>query len=45
MDKMLELLKEVLYIATTLDSNNETSLTTDLQEDIYIFIENNKEEE
>ena len=45
MDKMLELLKEVLYIAKTLDSNNETSLTTDLQEDIYIFIENNKEEE
>lgn len=44
MDKMLELLKEVLDIAKTLDSNNETSLTTDLQEDIYIFIENNKEE-
>ena len=44
MDKILELLKEVLDIAKKLDSNNETSLTTDLQEDIYIFIENNKEE-
>ncbi len=44
MDKILELLKEVLDIAKNLDSNNETSLTTDLQEDIYIFIENNKEE-
>ena len=45
MDKILELLKEVLDIANKLDSNNETSLTTDLQEDIYTFIENNKEEE
>lgn len=44
MDKILELLKQVLDIAKKLDSNNETSLTTDLQEDIYIFIENNKEE-
>ena len=38
MDKIKELLQEVLDIAEKLDSNNETSLTTDLQEDIYIFL-------
>ena len=38
MDKIKELLQEVLDIAEKLDRNNETSLTTDLQEDIYIFL-------
>tara|TARA_B000000609_G_C24039135_1_gene275021 strand:+ start:384 stop:509 length:126 start_codon:yes stop_codon:yes gene_type:complete len=38
MDKIKELLQEVLDIAEKLDSNNEDSLTTDLQEDIYIFL-------
>ena len=45
MEQIIILLQKVLDISKTLDSNNELSLTTDLQEEIEIFIEDNLKEE
>ncbi|MGB2137195.1 MAG: hypothetical protein ACPHVU_06300, partial [Flavobacteriaceae bacterium] len=40
--QIIILLQKVLDISKTLDSNNELSLTTDLQEEIEIFIRKHK---
>ena len=45
MEQIIILLQNVLDISKTLDSNNELSLTTDLQEEIEIFIKDNLKEE
>ncbi len=45
MEQIIILLQKVLDISKTLDSNNELSLTTDLQEEIEIFIKDNLKEE
>ena len=44
MDKITELLQQVLDISKSQDSN-ELSLTTDLEEDIEIFIRKTNERE
>jgi len=41
MDKIKELLQEVLDISNS-QGSNELSLTTDLEEDIEIFLKRNK---
>ena len=41
MEKIINLLQKVLEISKQLDSNDELSLTTDLEEDIEIFIKDN----
>ena len=43
MEQIINLLQKVLDISKQLDSNDELSLTTDLQEDIEIFIKDNNE--
>jgi len=43
MEEIINLLQKVLDISKQLDSNDELSLTTDLQEDIEIFIKDNNE--
>ena len=41
MEEIINLLQKVLDISKLQDSNNQLSLTTDLQEDIEIFIKDN----
>jgi len=41
MKEIINLLQKVLDISKQLDSNDELSLTTDLEEDIEIFIKDN----
>ena len=41
MKEIINLLQKVLDISKAQDSNNQLSLTTDLQEDIEIFIKDN----
>ena len=41
MEQIINLLQKVLDISKQLDSNDELSLTTDLEEDIEIFIKDN----
>tara|TARA_R100001224_G_C3946735_1_gene124259 strand:- start:303 stop:431 length:129 start_codon:yes stop_codon:yes gene_type:complete len=41
MEEIINLLQKVLEISKQLDSNDELSLTTDLEEDIEIFIKDN----
>ena len=41
MEKIINLLQKVLEISKQLDSNDELSLTTDLEEEIEIFIKDN----
>ena len=41
MEEIINLLQKVLDISRQLDSNDELSLTTDLEEDIEIFIKDN----
>ena len=41
MEEIINLLQKVLDISKQLDSNDELSLTTDLEEDIEIFIKDN----
>ena len=41
MEEIINLLQKVLDISKAQDSNNQLSLTTDLQEDIEIFIKDN----
>jgi len=41
MQEIINLLQKVLDISKQLDSNDELSLTTDLEEDIEIFIKDN----
>jgi len=41
MEEIITLLQKVLDIAKAQDNNNQLSLTTDLQEDIEIFIKDN----
>ena len=41
MEELINLLQKVLEISRQLDSNDELSLTTDLEEDIEIFIKDN----
>ena len=43
MEEIITLLQKVLEISKAQDSNNQLSLTTDLQEDIEIFIKENIE--
>lgn len=42
MEDIINLLQIVLEISKELNSNDELSLTTDLEEDIEIFIKENK---
>ena len=44
MEELINLLQKVLDISRELDSKDELSLTTDLEEDIEIFIKDNIEE-
>ena len=41
MKEIINLLQKVLDISKQLDSNDELSLTTDLEEEIEIFIKDN----
>ena len=41
MEEIINLLQKVLEISKQLNSNDELSLTTDLEEDIEIFIKDN----
>jgi len=41
MEEIINLLQKVLDISRQLDSNDGLSLTTDLEEDIEIFIKDN----
>jgi predicted house-cleaning noncanonical NTP pyrophosphatase (MazG superfamily) len=41
MEEIINLLQKVLDISKAQDNNNQLSLTTDLQEDIEIFIKDN----
>lgn len=41
MEEIINLLQKVLDISKQLDSNDELSLTTDLEEEIEIFIKDN----
>jgi len=41
MEQIINLLQKVLDISKQLDSNDELSLTTDLEEEIEIFIKDN----
>jgi predicted house-cleaning noncanonical NTP pyrophosphatase (MazG superfamily) len=44
MEEIINLLQKALDISKAQDNNNQLSLTTDLQEDIEIFIKDNKED-